>query len=164
MADPRLLQLACLSDLIPDYCGSTSNTTCICTSAELTVAVSSCAYSACSTIPELLQLQKYSAISCGVKSDKTRLNNVVNMDYVVPVLTAIFVGGRIVARIKLDVGLGSDDWMILAAAVAYLVDGAFPRLLDSYHRFRHIETFALGASILPLNQPARLNSHLKCTY
>ncbi|KAH6724285.1 hypothetical protein BKA61DRAFT_664988 [Leptodontidium sp. MPI-SDFR-AT-0119] len=44
------------------------------------------------------------------------------MDYVVPVLTAIFVGGRIVARIKLDVGLGSDDWMILAAAVAYLVD------------------------------------------
>ena len=97
--------------------------TCICKSADLTSAVSSCAYSACSTIPELLELQKYSAVSCGVESDKTRLKDVLKMDYIVPFLTACFIGGRVVARVLLDVGLGADDWMILAAAAAYFVDG-----------------------------------------
>ncbi|KAH7419389.1 hypothetical protein BKA64DRAFT_15732 [Cadophora sp. MPI-SDFR-AT-0126] len=114
--------LSCLSNYIPQYCGSASNTTCICTSADLTNVVSSCAYAACSTIPELLQLQRYSAVSCGVESDKTRLQDVLRMDYIVPFLTACFIGGRIVARVLLDVGLGADDWMILAAAVAYFVD------------------------------------------
>ncbi|KAH7342645.1 hypothetical protein BKA65DRAFT_586621 [Rhexocercosporidium sp. MPI-PUGE-AT-0058] len=65
---------------------------------------------------------KYSAVSCGVKNDKTRLNDVLNMDYVVPFLTALFVAGRIFARIRLDVGLGADDWMIVAASAAYFVD------------------------------------------
>lgn len=27
------------------------------------------------------------------------------------------------ARVLLDVGLGADDWMILASAAAYFVDG-----------------------------------------
>ncbi|PVH89541.1 hypothetical protein DL98DRAFT_600852 [Cadophora sp. DSE1049] len=114
--------LSCLSNYIPQYCGSASNSTCICTSVDLTSAASSCAYSACSTIPELLQLQRYSAISCGVENDKTRLKDVLKINYIVPFLTACFIGGRIVARVLLDVGLGADDWMILAAAAAYFVD------------------------------------------
>lgn len=125
MFDWPVAQLSCLSTYIPQYCGSTSNTTCICKSADLTSAISSCAYSACSTIPELLELQKYSALSCGVESDKTRLKDVLKMDYIVPFLTACFIGGRVVARVLLDVGLGADDWMILASAAAYFVDGRY---------------------------------------
>ncbi|KAL2075495.1 hypothetical protein VTL71DRAFT_438 [Oculimacula yallundae] len=85
---------------------------------NFTNAVSLCAYSAC-TIPDLLQLQKFSAISCGVKNDRSRLNDVLNMDYVVPPLTALFVAGRIAARFRLHVGLGADDWTVLAASAAY---------------------------------------------
>ncbi|XMA15516.1 hypothetical protein WAI453_008307 [Rhynchosporium graminicola] len=113
--------LSCLSHAIPKFCGSLSNTYCICSSSEFTTAVSLCAYSACQ-IPDLLQLKKYSAVTCAVKNDKTRLNEVLNTDYIVPALTALFVGGRIAARFRLHVGLGADDWTMLAASAAYFID------------------------------------------
>lgn len=35
-------------------------------------------------------------------------------------LSLLFVGLRIFTRIRFDIGLGSDDWMLLAAEGAYL--------------------------------------------
>lgn len=144
-----MLQLSCIANFVPEYCGSTSNTTCICNNTDLTAAVYACAYAACDTIPELLQLQKYSAISCGVENDKARLNAVLMMDYIVPFLTALFLAGRIAARIRLDVGLGADDWTILAAAAAYFIDGEFPGFLV-------LSLLPVGLKTCILRQPACL--------
>jgi hypothetical protein len=45
-----------------------------------------------------------------------------NVNYVLPALATCFVLARIYIRIKLDVGLGADDWTMLAAHAAYLTD------------------------------------------
>lgn len=42
------------------------------------------------------------------------------MDYIVPFVTTVFITGRLCARIKLDVGLGYDDWVLIAAYFAYM--------------------------------------------
>jgi hypothetical protein len=113
--------LTCLAILIPQYCGSLTNTTCICTSAQLTAALEPFALAACN-ITEALQLEKYSAVSCGVPNERTRYHEQLAIYYVAPPLAFIFVIARIFMRIKLDVGLGPDDWMMVAALCAYLTD------------------------------------------
>ncbi|KAJ5050700.1 uncharacterized protein L3040_002575 [Drepanopeziza brunnea f. sp. 'multigermtubi'] len=114
----------CLTTLIPKYCNSAANTTCVCANTELRASVLSCSYAACDTFPELFQLQKYAAVSCGITSDKSRLMDVLRASCIVPALTLLFLLGRVTARIRLAVGLGADDWMILAAAAAYYIDMA----------------------------------------
>jgi hypothetical protein len=114
-------KLACLTTLVPKYCGTLTNTTCICTSTELTVAVTPCALAACN-ITEALQLQRYAAESCGISDDKTHLNEEWHGIYSVPTIATIFVVARIFVRAKLDIGLGADDWMMVAALCAYLTD------------------------------------------
>jgi hypothetical protein len=37
-------------------------------------------------------------------------------------LATLFVAARLFARTRLEVGLGPDDWMMLAALIAYLID------------------------------------------
>lgn len=113
----RIPLLSCLSTYIPHLCNSTTSITCICTNTKLTAAVI-----ACDTVPELLQLDKYSAVSCGFTGDKSRLDDGLKIDYVFPFLTALFLAGRIISRVTLDVGLGADDWTMLAAGAAYFVD------------------------------------------
>jgi hypothetical protein len=108
---------------VPQWCGSLTNLTCICSSTELTAALEPCAASACN-ITDALLLQRYSAISCGVMNNKTRQQEQFNVYYVVPALATLFVAARIFVRIKLEVGLGPDDWMMLASLVAYLTNAA----------------------------------------
>jgi hypothetical protein len=48
------------------------------------------------------------------------LYDVLRIDCVLPALTTLFVGGRILGRVLLKVGLGRDDWVMLAALVLYL--------------------------------------------
>jgi hypothetical protein len=69
----------------------------------------------------MLQLQRYSAETCGVKNDRSKINEVLLMDYVVPALTTVFLVGRISARRVLHVGLGYDDWVIISAYFAYII-------------------------------------------
>jgi hypothetical protein len=42
--------------------------------------------------------------------------------YVLPALTTTFVAARIFASLKLDIGLGADDWVMVGALGAYLAD------------------------------------------
>jgi hypothetical protein len=42
--------------------------------------------------------------------------------YVLPALTTTFVTARIFASLKLDIGLGADDWVMVGALGAYLAD------------------------------------------
>jgi hypothetical protein len=37
-------------------------------------------------------------------------------------MTACFLAGRLFARIQLDIGLGADDWTMIAAFTTYLID------------------------------------------
>jgi hypothetical protein len=113
--------LACLSTLVPEYCGSLTNATCICTSTELAAALTPCVVAACN-VTESLQLERYSAESCGVANDKTRYYEQINLYAVVVPLSLLFVGARIFTRYRVDIGLGPDDWMIIAAEAAYLID------------------------------------------
>lgn len=54
-------------------------------------------------------------------NDKSRLYDVLRIDYVMPALATLFVAGRIFARVLLKVALGPDDWMMLAALSTYLI-------------------------------------------
>ncbi|KAK2629220.1 hypothetical protein QTJ16_000040 [Diplocarpon rosae] len=114
--------VSCLATYVPEYCGSASNLTCICNTPRLTEAVMKCSYAACDTIPEFYQLQRYAAVTCGVKNDKSRRDDVLTLDYVLPSLMIVFLLGRIASRRLLNVGMGADDWTILAAGIAYCVD------------------------------------------
>jgi len=44
------------------------------------------------------------------------------MYYVLPPLVFVFVAMRVFSRVKLEIGLGADDWMIVAATLAYFID------------------------------------------
>jgi hypothetical protein len=44
------------------------------------------------------------------------------MYYILPALVFVFVGMRVLSRLQLEIGLGADDWMIVAAMVAYFID------------------------------------------
>ncbi|KUJ13141.1 uncharacterized protein LY89DRAFT_591259, partial [Mollisia scopiformis] len=113
--------LTCLAALVPEYCGSLTNSTCICTSTEIAAALTPCAIAACN-VTESLQLERYSAESCGIANDKTRYYQQIRLYAVVAPLTTILVAARIFARCRIDIGLGPDDWMIVAAQAAYLTD------------------------------------------
>lgn len=115
------VQLECLATLIPQYCGSLTNNTCICTSLPLSTALTPCVLATCNTTDALL-LQRYSAITCNIPNDKTRRNQQFQMYYVLPPLVFLFVGMRVCSRVMLEIGLGADDWMVGAAAGAYFVD------------------------------------------
>ena len=60
--------------------------------------------------------------SCGVINDKSRQQQQLHMYYVVPALVFIFIALRAFSRIKLEIGLGPDDWMIIAVGCTYKVD------------------------------------------
>jgi hypothetical protein len=68
----------------------------------------------------VLQLERYLAESCGAQNDKTRQYAQLHAICTVPVFATLFVAVRIFVRIKLDIGLGADDLMMLAALCAYL--------------------------------------------
>ncbi|CZR70202.1 uncharacterized protein PAC_20103 [Phialocephala subalpina] len=113
--------LTCLMTLVPKYCGSLTNAACICTSTELAAALTTCALAACN-ITEALQLERYSAETCGVENDKSRYYEQIHLYCVLAPLATLFVAARIFTRTKLDIGLGPDDWMMAAALAAYLTD------------------------------------------
>lgn len=45
---------------------------------------------------------------------------VLYVDYIVPFLTACFLGGRVSGRLLMGVSLGSDDWTMIVAFIFYL--------------------------------------------
>lgn len=77
-----------------------------------------CAAEACEVV-DTLQLEGYQATACGVTSDKSRQKGQILMVAVFYALTATFMAIRFVSRFQLNVGVGLDDWMILAAFAAY---------------------------------------------
>ncbi|CAL3966642.1 hypothetical protein PZA11_003225 [Diplocarpon coronariae] len=113
---------SCLSTYVPRYCGAASNISCICSTPKLLAAVTKCTYAACGTVPELYQLERHVAVTCGARSDRSRRDNVHTLDYVLPSLMTVFLVGRLVSRRLLNVGMGADDWTILAAAIAYYIE------------------------------------------
>lgn len=84
-------------------------------------ALEPCAREACN-ITEALQLEKYAAVTCQTPNDKSHQRLTLNADYVLTPLVVLLVAARLYARIKLDVGLGADDWMMVAALVTHGVD------------------------------------------
>lgn len=44
------------------------------------------------------------------------------MYFVLPALVTIFVALRLFSRVQLEIGLGADDWMIIAAGFAFMID------------------------------------------
>jgi hypothetical protein len=45
---------------------------------------------------------------------------VLHVNYVIPFLTACFLGGRLLGRFLLRIALGADDWVMVLSFVAYL--------------------------------------------
>jgi hypothetical protein len=80
-------------------------------------------YAACN-ITESLRLKKYQYNSCGIVNDKSRYYLQIHIYSILTPITTCFVAARMLARLKLDVGLGPDDYVILAAFFAYLIDVA----------------------------------------
>ena len=118
------LQFPCLLTLIPQYCVSSSNTTCVCHSAELVGAMRPCVYSACN-ITEALRLQKFQQDSCGVKNDNSRKSYLFRQTWTIIALSVFFVGLRCIARLRLGAGMGIDDWAMVAALNSYIITTAF---------------------------------------
>jgi hypothetical protein len=73
-------------------------------------------------ITELLGLERFSADSCGVVNDRSHQTLQLRVFYVLPALTTTFVAARMLARLKLAIGLGADDWVMVGALGAYLAD------------------------------------------
>jgi hypothetical protein len=84
-------------------------------------ALEPCARKACNVTDALL-LQKFAAVTCETPNDKSHQNELLHADYVLTPLVILLVASRLFSRIKLDVGLGADDWMMVAALCAHLVD------------------------------------------
>ncbi|KAK0116316.1 hypothetical protein ONS95_013337 [Cadophora gregata] len=112
--------LTCLGTLIPQYCDSLTDTTCICTNTELAGALLPCALSACN-VTDSLQLARYQAEVCEVPNDMSRYWQQIHTYIVLVPLTTIFVALRIFARLGLNVGLGADDYVLLLALAFYLI-------------------------------------------
>ncbi|KAH6719565.1 hypothetical protein BKA61DRAFT_571560 [Leptodontidium sp. MPI-SDFR-AT-0119] len=109
--------LTCLGTLIPQYCDSLTDTTCICTNTDLAAVLLACAISACN-ITDSLQLARYQAEVCDVPNDMTRYWLQIHTYCVLVPVTTIFVALRIFARTT-DL-LGSDDWVLLLTFAFYL--------------------------------------------
>ncbi|KAH8662916.1 hypothetical protein BGZ60DRAFT_530069 [Tricladium varicosporioides] len=118
---PPDCSLDCVGTFIPQICSSLANTTCICTSPALAVALGPCVLSSCN-VTDALRFIKYSKDSCGVVNDKSRVRDQLNTYYVTLPITTIFMIARVFARMKLEIGLGPDDWFMIAAYVMYVVD------------------------------------------
>lgn len=111
--------LTCLGTLIPEYCDSLTDTTCICTNTELAAVLLPCAVAACN-VTDSLQLARYQAEVCETPNDKTRYWQQIHTYIVLVPVTTIFVGLRIFARLRLNIGLGPDDYVLLIAQAFYL--------------------------------------------
>jgi len=109
-----------LLTLLPQYCGSLTNTSCACTSKDLVDAMRPCAYEACN-ITDSLRLQKFQQDTCGIKNDTSRQDYLTRQSIVLIILAAPFVGLRCIARVKLGAGMGLDDWMMVAAFVNSII-------------------------------------------
>lgn len=57
-----------------------------------------------------------------MKVDRTRVDEQLHIFYVMPALTAMFVALRFLSRWLCDVGIMADDYCMLMAEIAYLVD------------------------------------------
>lgn len=117
----RLDQFACLEFIVPQYCGSLTNLNCLCSSVQLSTALQPCVLAACN-VTESLQLELYQAVTCGAPNDKSRQKLQLYTFSALLTIASVFVVARFFVRIKLHVGLGADDWMMLVALAAYYVD------------------------------------------
>jgi hypothetical protein len=63
-------------------------------------------------------------VTCGVPNDKSHQKLQLHTFSALPPIASVFVAARFFVRIKLHVGLGADDWMMLAALAAYYVEVA----------------------------------------
>lgn len=115
------MQLDCLATIVPEICGSLTNVTCLCTNAAVTAELTPCVYAACN-ITESFRLQKYTADTCGVPTDRTRVDQQFRLLIVLPILAFVFVSIRILTRVLLEVGVKADDYMMIAALIAYFAD------------------------------------------
>ena len=116
-----------------------------------------CALAACN-ITEALRFERYSKDSCGIPNDDSRVRSKRKFDYVASPLTALVVTGRLFARIKLKVGLGADDWMIIAALICFLIDDAFGLgiLLNGFGQHKYYFTTS------QIINPLKINSSMVC--
>lgn len=112
-----------MATLVPEYCGSLTNTTCICTDATLTAELGVCALAACN-VTQTFQLELYKAELCEVENDRTRLQEQLNCYYTLPAIATAFVILRFYTRGTLET-IGPDDWTILAAWLTYMIDVGF---------------------------------------
>lgn len=147
----------CVVTLVPKYCDSFTNTTCICTTPALAAAIAPCALAACN-ITGVLRFERYSKDSCGIPNDDSRVRSKRNFDYVASPLTVLVVAGRLFSRIKLKVGLEADDWMIIAALICFLIDDAFGLgiLLNGFGQHKYYFTTS------QIINPLKINSSMVC--
>ncbi|CZT46354.1 uncharacterized protein RSE6_06767 [Rhynchosporium secalis] len=116
---PPACSMTCLGTLIPQHCSSLADTTCICTNPELAAVLLPCAVAACN-VTDSLQLARYQAETCEIPNDMSRYWLQIHTYAVLLPLTTLFVALRIFARKRLNVGLGSDDWVLLVAYAFYI--------------------------------------------
>ncbi|KAI9746303.1 MAG: hypothetical protein M1818_000014 [Claussenomyces sp. TS43310] len=118
---PPDCSLSCITTIIPEYCNTLTNTTCLCTNTDMVGMLKVCAYEACN-ITEQLRLVEYQADTCGVVNNKRRQHQQYYMIAVTLPLAIILVIARLFTRIKLGDGLWFDDWIIVAALGTYIAD------------------------------------------
>lgn len=112
--------MTCLTSLIEPLCGTLTNGTCICENVGyIKEDLTECVLEACSIV-DSLELELYEADLCGIKSDKSMLEEQLHLYYVFPALATIFVILRLLSRWLLNLGVREDDYMMIAALVAYL--------------------------------------------
>jgi hypothetical protein len=63
-------KLPCIVELVPEFCNSLTNLTCVCTDPKLTLALKGCALAACN-VTESLELENYKAQTCKYLSNST---------------------------------------------------------------------------------------------
>ncbi|KAL2068085.1 hypothetical protein VTL71DRAFT_16183 [Oculimacula yallundae] len=116
---PPSCSMTCLGTLIPQYCKSLADITCVCTNTELAAVLLPCAVAACN-VTDTMQLAKYQAESCGVPNDMTKYWLQIRLYATLAPLTTVFVALRVFSRVRLSVGLGPDDWVLLVAYAIYM--------------------------------------------
>lgn len=125
--------------------------TCVCTNADLAVSLAGCAYTVCN-ITEILRLENYKDRTCrypytsswcpiallifvgGIENDKSHQEQDMRLHIVLTPLVGLFILARIFIRIRVEHGLGLDDWAMIAAGTLYMgsVGIAFPITIMGY--------------------------------
>ncbi|CAG8961646.1 hypothetical protein HYFRA_00006183 [Hymenoscyphus fraxineus] len=123
--------LGCLATLVPQYCTSFANTTCICTDNDLLDAIQPCVFQVCN-ITESLRVQRFQKDSCGVQNDKSRQRSYQRTAHVFIIFCTFFIAARCYARVKLGMGMAADDWVMVAAGAVFMVVSA--GVLDTAER------------------------------